>query len=297
MGTDESQHSLPSVSERGIEAPRALAEFHVNLMPTQLPCSLRGGVCKCWWALPPPSNPLSFASAAHRAQRSRGGSQAAALRGGDSACGLPSIVLDQGIDWRSRARKDSHKLCGTNCRLPHARTSEPTAISVTSSLPYPTSLQGSVSGEHFAPRYSQSQSTRHARQAQCAATSVTAHTATKATVPLLKSIMVYDHVVLTDEEKELFSILLETKEYFGLTTTLRAAGGWVRDKLIGRNSDDVDIALDDMLGKDFAEKVNEYLALKGEEVHSVGVIQTNPEQSKHLETARVRVRGTWIDLV
>eukprot|EP00959_Pyramimonas_sp_CCMP1952_P126039 2635553-Pyramimonas_sp.AAC.1 len=52
-----------------------------------------------------------------------------------------------------------------------------------------------------------------------------------------------------------------------------------------------------MLGKDFAEKVNEYLTLKGEEVHSVGVIQTNPEQSKHLETARVRVRGTWIDLV
>lgn len=37
--------------------------------------------------------------------------------------------------------------------------------------------------------------------------------------------------------------------------------------------------------------------MKGEEVHHVGVIQTNPEQSKHLETARLRVRGLWIDLV
>lgn len=44
-------------------------------------------------------------------------------------------------------------------------------------------------------------------------------------------------------------------------------------------------------------QVNEYLTMKGEEVHTVGVIQTNPEQSKHLETARVRIRGVWIDLV
>jgi len=171
-------------------------------------------------------------------------------------------------------------------------------INLTWSQPRSTSLQGRVSGEHLATQLWQGESTRHVRQPRYAATSLAASAETTASVSLkVKSIMVYDHVVLTEEEKELFRILLETKEYFGLSTTLRAAGGWVRDKLIGRNSDDVDIALDDMLGKDFAEKVNEYLALKGEEVHSVGVIQTNPEQSKHLETARVRVRGTWIDLV
>lgn len=37
------------------------------------------------------------------------------------------------------------------------------------------------------------------------------------------------------------------------------AGGWVRDKLLGRDSLDIDIALDNCLGKDFAEKVNDYL--------------------------------------
>jgi tRNA nucleotidyltransferase (CCA-adding enzyme) len=33
---------------------------------------------------------------------------------------------------------------------------------------------------------------------------------------------------------------------------LRVAGGWVRDKLMGIESDDIDIALDDMYGEEFA---------------------------------------------
>jgi tRNA nucleotidyltransferase/poly(A) polymerase len=36
-------------------------------------------------------------------------------------------------------------------------------------------------------------------------------------------------------------------------TILRVAGGWVRDKLIGKESNDIDIALDDMYGEEFAE--------------------------------------------
>ena len=36
-------------------------------------------------------------------------------------------------------------------------------------------------------------------------------------------------------------------------TVLRVAGGWVRDKLIGKESSDIDIALDDMYGEEFAE--------------------------------------------
>lgn len=66
---------------------------------------------------------------------------------------------------------------------------------------------------------------------------------------------------------------------------------------MGRESLDVDIALDDMLGKDFAERVNSYLKAHGQPTHHVAVIMSNPEQSKHLETARMKVRGLWIDLV
>jgi tRNA nucleotidyltransferase/poly(A) polymerase len=66
---------------------------------------------------------------------------------------------------------------------------------------------------------------------------------------------------------------------------------------MGRDSLDIDIALDNMLGRDFAERVNEYLRSHGQATHKVGIIMSNPDQSKHLETARMKVRGIWIDLV
>ena len=104
-------------------------------------------------------------------------------------------------------------------------------------------------------------------------------------------------VKCTASEQAVFDTLLEVVEHFKLNVTLRVAGGWVRDKLIGRESDDIDIALDTMLGKEFADKVNEYLAAQGVETKGIGVIQSNPEQSKHLETATMRVRDVWLDLV
>jgi hypothetical protein len=38
-------------------------------------------------------------------------------------------------------------------------------------------------------------------------------------------------------------------KHYDLPVTLRVAGGWVRDKLLGKNSADIDIALDCMLGR------------------------------------------------
>jgi tRNA nucleotidyltransferase (CCA-adding enzyme) len=49
--------------------------------------------------------------------------------------------------------------------------------------------------------------------------------------------------------------MLKVLETNGKTTTLRVAGGWVRDKLLGKESDDIDIALDDMFGEEFAEMI------------------------------------------
>ncbi|CAK9169535.1 unnamed protein product, partial [Ilex paraguariensis] len=43
--------------------------------------------------------------------------------------------------------------------------------------------------------------------------------------------------------------------------------------LLGKDSDDIDIALDNMLGREFCEKVNGYLSSNGEETHGIGVIQ------------------------
>lgn len=44
-------------------------------------------------------------------------------------------------------------------------------------------------------------------------------------------------------------------------------------QLLGKDCYDIDIALDDMLGREFCEKVNEYLSSAGEETHGIGVIQ------------------------
>ncbi|XP_076883179.1 tRNA nucleotidyltransferase cca2-like [Bidens hawaiensis] len=109
--------------------------------------------------------------------------------------------------------------------------------------------------------------------------------------------VVKENIDLTDKEKQIFNRLLEVLHHFKLETKLHVAGGWVRDKLLGKECYDIDIALDNMLGREFCEKVNEYLTSTGEETQGIGVIQSNPDQSKHLETARMRLFDIWIDFV
>ncbi len=46
-------------------------------------------------------------------------------------------------------------------------------------------------------------------------------------------------------------------------------------QLRGEPSYDIDIALDNMMGKVFAERVNEYLAMKGYETHNIGTRHTS----------------------
>ncbi|KAA8497366.1 CCA tRNA nucleotidyltransferase, mitochondrial [Porphyridium purpureum] len=107
------------------------------------------------------------------------------------------------------------------------------------------------------------------------------------------------NMCLTELEQKLFCALREVVEKNNLDVTLRVAGGWVRDKLFGSQMEhvDIDIALDTMLGREFAELANEYLQKHEEERHRIAVIQRNPDQSKHLETARMLMFGLWIDFV
>ena len=100
---------------------------------------------------------------------------------------------------------------------------------------------------------------------------------------------------LTEKEKECFSIIMNILKKNNLTSTIcRVAGGWVRDKLLGKESDDIDIALNDMKGSTLANLINEEL-YPGK--NKVGIIQQNVERGKNLETATIKVCQTWIDLV
>ncbi|CAI5717312.1 unnamed protein product [Hyaloperonospora brassicae] len=107
-------------------------------------------------------------------------------------------------------------------------------------------------------------------------------------------------ITLTPAEDTLFSLLLDVAaQPTANGAVLRVAGGWVRDKLLGRESDDVDVVLDVMTGRAFADLVNVYETAQGRAARAVGVIKANPEQSKHLETATMQMRDDfgWVDFV
>lgn len=95
-------------------------------------------------------------------------------------------------------------------------------------------------------------------------------------------------------------------------TVLRFTGGWVRDKLLGVDSHDIDVGISSMTGFQFGMALKEYLDEQGnlekykkglpngemsEAIVSLHKIEANPEKSKHLETVTTKIFGLDIDLV
>ncbi|OJT13222.1 CCA tRNA nucleotidyltransferase, mitochondrial [Trametes pubescens] len=69
-------------------------------------------------------------------------------------------------------------------------------------------------------------------------------------------------------------------------------------QLVGSQCNDIDIALENMMGVPFAERFVEYCrTVKDLAVKTVAKIESNPDQSKHLETARTTVMGIELDFV
>ncbi|KAI8929084.1 hypothetical protein BC831DRAFT_521297 [Entophlyctis helioformis] len=125
--------------------------------------------------------------------------------------------------------------------------------------------------------------------------------AAQATHPAAQTVQHRIH--LTNKERQIRQLLLETAAYIEAADpgrepiVLRIAGGWVRDKLLGRDSDDIDIAIDTMKGEAFAHHLKEYMQAKGLHMGTIATIQVNPDKSKHLETATARVFGLDVDFV
>lgn len=69
-------------------------------------------------------------------------------------------------------------------------------------------------------------------------------------------------------------------------------------QLLGMDSNDIDICLTDMMGVTFAEGFVAFLSEhKDLRVHKIAKIESNPDQSKHLETARTTLLGIDLDFV
>jgi len=116
-------------------------------------------------------------------------------------------------------------------------------------------------------------------------------------------------VSLDEQETNIKRFLLNASEHISKCgnfqkPTIRFVGGWVRDKLRGEESKDIDVAIDCMTGKEF------YLGLKAYEdellkdrttattvLGKLAEIKKDADKSKHLETATTRLFGVDIDLV
>ncbi|KAL4950207.1 hypothetical protein BDW69DRAFT_197456 [Aspergillus filifer] len=130
-------------------------------------------------------------------------------------------------------------------------------------------------------------------------------------------------IKLTPLEQKVKTLLLDVAQYIedhGLTdkqsdgdghkTVLRFTGGWVRDKLLGVGSHDIDVAINNMTGYQFGTILQDFLKVPenlekysqddgdGKRRHvSLHKIEANPEKSKHLETVTTKIFGLDIDLV
>lgn len=144
---------------------------------------------------------------------------------------------------------------------------------------------------------------------------------------------------LTEVEQTLRRLLLDVAEYIdnsplpaseesqvqlpdelaNAKLVLRFTGGWVRDKLLGVESHDIDVAINKMTGYQFGLRLKEYLEIPGnpekyglegvaksekagtsaknKQVGGLHKIEANPEKSKHLETVTTKILGLDIDLV
>jgi tRNA nucleotidyltransferase (CCA-adding enzyme) len=117
---------------------------------------------------------------------------------------------------------------------------------------------------------------------------------------------------LTAQEQQLKSLLLDVAAYVNLAQSrdeplvLRWAGGWVRDKLLGVESHDIDTAISAMTGYAFSIELRDFCdqpanrekhQIRPADLGSLHKIAANPDKSKHLETVTTKIFGIDVDFV
>ncbi|KAI5949931.1 CCA1 [Candida jiufengensis] len=118
-----------------------------------------------------------------------------------------------------------------------------------------------------------------------------------------KSMKINNAINLTESEQNIRNVLVGYCEYYNKinkpSLTLRITGGWVRDKLLGYDSQDIDIAVNCLTGEEFVHGLQKYLYDKEPEIsmNHVHTIKMNPLKSKHLETCTTKLYGIDLDFI
>ncbi|KAK4179218.1 mitochondrial CCA tRNA nucleotidyltransferase [Triangularia setosa] len=122
-------------------------------------------------------------------------------------------------------------------------------------------------------------------------------------------------ISLTPQERQLKNLLLDVAHFIDSSNSdnsknepvvLRWAGGWVRDKLLGIESHDIDTAINNLTGEAFVGKLREYVdipgnkqlhKLQGSDIGRLHTVARNPDKSKHLATSTIKLCGLDVDFV
>ena len=114
-------------------------------------------------------------------------------------------------------------------------------------------------------------------------------------------------IQLVDLEKKIFGFLVNAKNAIpqARNVELRVAGGWCRDKLLGEESDDIDIAISSMSGIEFAELLQQYAASNNIEGISKGYAvslekssePTDEDSNPDLMVGGIKIFGQKVEFV
>ena len=103
------------------------------------------------------------------------------------------------------------------------------------------------------------------------------------------------NISLNEKEKECFSIIMNNISKNNLGSVIcRVAGGWIRDKLLGKESDDIDISVSGIAAWKLVYSINTELYPKK---FKMGIIPKNPEKGKNIEVTTTNICNTSIDFV
>ena len=99
----------------------------------------------------------------------------------------------------------------------------------------------------------------------------------------------YLNIKLSELEQKIFSFFLSHNEK---NSIFRVAGGWVRDKILGNENDDIDITIDNISGQDYIKSLESEISK-----NNVKIIKNSNEKSSRLQTATINLFGKDIDIV
>jgi tRNA nucleotidyltransferase/poly(A) polymerase len=101
-------------------------------------------------------------------------------------------------------------------------------------------------------------------------------------------------------EDDVFTFIREASMQMPERPTARVAGGWVRDKLLGIPSKDIDITVDTMTGAEFAARLKQYAIRKwGPEQKVVGTVKDTKARPKvkNLAVAFLSIHDQEVEIV